>query len=172
MDTKNAGMYSSIKRVSERKAGLLTQCITLKSAKKANPQLCGMVLMKINAKLGGVAVKIHWQGLKDSRTGFSKWKLCFFKFFNKLSYKNHISETPVSLFQKSPIMVTGLDLNLPVMNIGGNSRPPISALSASFDQDAMCYAMFPSLSVDPTYARLKLFFWISHKFIYLEFYQT
>ena len=78
---------------------------------------------------------------------------CFLKFSNKLSCKNHISETPVSLFQKSPIMVTGLDLNLPVMNIGGNSRPPISALSASFDQDAMCYAMFPSLSVDPTYAR-------------------
>ena len=77
MDTKNAGMYSSIKRVSERKAGLLTQCITLKSAKKANPQLCGMVLMKINAKLGGVAVKIHWQGLKDSRNGFSKLQLFF-----------------------------------------------------------------------------------------------
>ena len=82
----------------------------------------------------------------------------YFLFSNKLSYKNLISENPVPLFRKSPIMVTGLDLNLPVMNIGGNSRPPISALSASFDQDAMCYAMFPSLSVDPTYARLKLFF--------------
>ena len=70
MDTKNAGMYSSIKRVSERKHGILTQCITLKSAKKANPQLCGMVLMKINAKLGGIAVKVHWDGLKNSRESY------------------------------------------------------------------------------------------------------
>ena len=46
------------------------------------------------------------------------------------------------------------------MNFGDNQRSPISALSASFDQDAMCYAMFPSLSVDPTYARLNLFFLI------------
>ena len=70
MDQKNVGMYSSIKRVSERKYGILTQCITLKSAKKANPQLCGMVLMKINAKLGGLNVKVHWDGLKDVRNGF------------------------------------------------------------------------------------------------------
>ena len=78
MDTKNAGMYSAIKRVSERKSGLLTQCITLKSAKKANSQLCAMVLMKINAKLGGAAVKIYWQGLKDSRTVFSNEKCGYF----------------------------------------------------------------------------------------------
>ena len=49
------------------------------------------------------------------------------------------------------------------MNFGDNQRPTISALSASFDQDAMCYAMFPSLSVDPTYARLTLFSLILNK---------
>ena len=78
MDTKNAGMYSSIKRVSERKHGILTQCITLKSAKKANPQLCGMVLMKINAKLGGIAVKVHWDGLQNSRKSYIILKIRFF----------------------------------------------------------------------------------------------
>ena len=67
MDQKSAAMYSSIKRVSERKFGILTQCMTLKSAKKANAQLCGMVLMKINAKLGGIAAKIHWQGIRSDR---------------------------------------------------------------------------------------------------------
>ena len=71
-------MYSSIKRVSERKHGILTQCITLKSAKKANPQLCAMVLMKINAKLGGIAVKVHWDGLKNSRKSYIILKIRFF----------------------------------------------------------------------------------------------
>ena len=63
------------------------------------------------------------------------------------------SNEDIKLFDKAPVMVAGLDLNLPIQNFGGQSRPPISALSASFDKDAMCYAMFPALSVDPTYAR-------------------
>ena len=70
-----------------------------------------------------------------------------------VSFKNPVSDTPLELFQKSPVMVAGLDLNLPVTATFGQPRPPISALSASFDKDAMCYAMFPALSVDPTYAR-------------------
>ena len=65
MDQKNTAMYSSIKRISERKYGILTQCITMKSVNKANGQLIGMVLMKINAKLGGVACSIDWSLLSD-----------------------------------------------------------------------------------------------------------
>ena len=53
-------MYSAIKRVAERKFGILTQCITMKSVLKANAQLFGMLLMKINAKLGGTACIVDW----------------------------------------------------------------------------------------------------------------
>ena len=79
-------------------------------------------------------------------------------FSSNLMYKtiffNLLSDKPVELFDKAPVMVTGLDLNNPIMQFGGAcARPPIAALAASTDKDAMCYSMFPSLSVDPTFAR-------------------
>ena len=60
MERKDTIMYSAIKRVAERKFGILTQCVTMKSVMKANNQLFGMLLMKINAKLGGTACTVDW----------------------------------------------------------------------------------------------------------------
>ena len=60
MERKDTTMYSAIKRVAERKFGILTQCVTMKSVLKANNQLFGMLLMKINAKLGGTACVVDW----------------------------------------------------------------------------------------------------------------
>ena len=60
MERKDTTMYSAIKRVAERKFGILTQCVTMKSVMKANNQLFGMLLMKINAKLGGTACTVDW----------------------------------------------------------------------------------------------------------------
>ena len=65
MPRKDSKLYSTIKYIAgmfyfikfdfsrnlERKFGILTQCITWKSVQRANDQLCGMVLMKINAKV-------------------------------------------------------------------------------------------------------------------------
>ena len=67
MERKDSNLYSTIKRISERKFGVLTQCVTMKSVQKANNQLFGMILMKINAKLGGVACKVDWNLLPENR---------------------------------------------------------------------------------------------------------
>ena len=75
MERKDTHLYSCIKRVSERKYGILTQCLTMKSVQKANHQLYGMILMKINAKLGGVACKIDWSLVSSTRKSVI---ICFY----------------------------------------------------------------------------------------------
>jgi eukaryotic translation initiation factor 2C len=46
--------YAKIKQVGDVKFGVRTQCITARNVKRANNQLIGNVLLKMNAKLNGV----------------------------------------------------------------------------------------------------------------------
>jgi len=127
MDRKDTQLYSVIKRIAERKYGILTQCITKKSVERANSQLCGMVLMKMNAKLGGIACEVDWAVLPDNSAG---------------------------LFQNVPVMVCGLEFNNPMTNSFSTfKRPSICALACSNDKHAASYNMTTSVSCDQTYAR-------------------
>ncbi|CBY38393.1 unnamed protein product [Oikopleura dioica] len=54
LDNKNTEEYSQAKFLAERKfPGLLTQCAQMRTIQKINEQSATMILMKINAKLGG-----------------------------------------------------------------------------------------------------------------------
>ena len=130
MERKDTTMYSSIKRVAERKYGILTQCITMKSISRANAQLCGMVLMKMNAKLGGIACEVDFAILPENSAG---------------------------LFHDVPVMVCGLEFNNPITFSGSScKRPSIAALACSNDKHAASYNMVASISCDQTYARYVL----------------
>jgi eukaryotic translation initiation factor 2C len=54
LDNKNTEEYARAKFLAERKfPGLLTQCAQMRTIQKINEQSATMILMKINAKLGG-----------------------------------------------------------------------------------------------------------------------
>ena len=50
----NKDIYAEIKRVGDNVFGIPTQCVKIKQAEDAKPQVCANLSMKINAKLGGV----------------------------------------------------------------------------------------------------------------------
>lgn len=55
LDSKNSEEYSKTKFLAERMTGgILTQCVLMNTLKKLNNQSAQMILMKINAKLGGL----------------------------------------------------------------------------------------------------------------------
>ena len=53
-DRNGTPFYNRIKQVGDVKFGVRSQCITARNVKRANNQLIGNVLLKINAKLNGV----------------------------------------------------------------------------------------------------------------------
>lgn len=54
MPRRSTAEYSFIKTTSEVGYGVMTQCIQAKNVERANGQLFGNLLQKINTKLGGV----------------------------------------------------------------------------------------------------------------------
>ncbi|XP_068705532.1 protein argonaute-2-like isoform X1 [Montipora foliosa] len=46
-------LYKEVKRVGDSVVGIPTQCVQLKLAQQAKPQVCANISLKINAKLGG-----------------------------------------------------------------------------------------------------------------------
>ena len=59
LDSKNSEEYSKTKFIAERlSGGILTQCVLMNTLKKINNQSAQMILMKINAKLGGLNAQV------------------------------------------------------------------------------------------------------------------
>ena len=59
MPRKNTADYSYIKSLSEIHFGVMTQCIQQRNVDRANPQLYGNLLQKINTKLDGTNTKVN-----------------------------------------------------------------------------------------------------------------
>eukprot|EP00736_Rhodelphis_marinus_P009830 Rmarinus@m.20463 len=53
---KEIEFYQRVKYLGDTKAGFPTQCLVANNVKKANPQYCANVVMKVNAKVGGTTV--------------------------------------------------------------------------------------------------------------------
>eukprot|EP00735_Rhodelphis_limneticus_P009028 TRINITY_DN2485_c0_g1::TRINITY_DN2485_c0_g1_i1::g.8917::m.8917 TRINITY_DN2485_c0_g1::TRINITY_DN2485_c0_g1_i1::g.8917 ORF type:complete len:804 (+),score=230.50,sp/Q9SJK3/AGO5_ARATH/34.52/4e-115,Piwi/PF02171.12/3.4e-53,PAZ/PF02170.17/1.9e-20,DUF1785/PF08699.5/3.1e-08 TRINITY_DN2485_c0_g1_i1:50-2413(+) len=50
---KSASFYQDIKQMGDTRLGIVTQCLVAQNVKKANPQYCANVVLKVNVKLGG-----------------------------------------------------------------------------------------------------------------------
>ncbi|CZS95190.1 related to argonaute like post-transcriptional gene silencing protein QDE-2 [Rhynchosporium agropyri] len=55
---RDSFMYERLKKNSECRFGLMSQCLNVAHVNKAQPQYCSNVCMKVNAKLGGTTSKI------------------------------------------------------------------------------------------------------------------
>ncbi|KAE8440738.1 hypothetical protein EG329_006633 [Mollisiaceae sp. DMI_Dod_QoI] len=55
---KDSWMYERLKRNTECRFGIVSQCLNMVHVQKAQPQYCSNVCMKVNAKLGGTTSKI------------------------------------------------------------------------------------------------------------------
>jgi len=51
---KDKELYPEIKRVGDNVLGIATQCVQIKQAQQAKPQVCANLSLKINSKLGGI----------------------------------------------------------------------------------------------------------------------
>ena len=70
LDSKNSEEYSKTKFIAERLTrGVLTQCVLMNTLKKLNNQSAQMILMKINAKLGGFNAKVDLTLFKAGNGG-------------------------------------------------------------------------------------------------------
>merc|ERR1719259_94384 len=128
MPRKDSKMYSTVKFYAERVYGIMTQCITWKSvtsnAQRANDQLGTMLLMKINAKLGGINCTIDFDLPSDS-----------LKLFGGQN-------------DKPQVLVCGLSINNPQRNVHGGVRPSIAALAGSIDKNAAQYTFVADITTD------------------------
>ncbi|KAL2072104.1 hypothetical protein VTL71DRAFT_11447 [Oculimacula yallundae] len=55
---RDSFMYERLKKNSECRFGLMSQCMNVAHVNKAQPQYCSNVCMKVNAKLGGTTSKV------------------------------------------------------------------------------------------------------------------
>ena len=114
----------------ERKLGILTQCVTMKSVKRANDQLAGMVLMKINAKIGGACSSVDlrdWSAQVDTRL---------------------LSDGKRQQIFDAPTMIVGISINSTAKTLNGSTRACSVGLSFSVDQGQAQYLMVAGKSVD------------------------
>ena len=51
---KDKELYPEIKRVGDNVLGIATQCVQIRQAQQAKPQVCANLSLKINSKLGGI----------------------------------------------------------------------------------------------------------------------
>lgn len=51
---KDKDLYPEIKRVGDNVLGIATQCVQVRQAQQAKPQVCANLSLKINSKLGGI----------------------------------------------------------------------------------------------------------------------
>ncbi|CAG8972388.1 hypothetical protein HYALB_00007141 [Hymenoscyphus albidus] len=59
MSQRDSFMYERLKKIMECRFGMVSQMIAVTHAKKAAPQYCSNVSMKVNAKLGGVTCRVN-----------------------------------------------------------------------------------------------------------------
>jgi eukaryotic translation initiation factor 2C len=122
IDRKFSDYYPKIKAYAERTLDLLTQCLVLKNLERANPQLCKMLLAKINAKLGGYSCYVD------------------------LKLAIHEQSDAVGLFDV-PVMVQALDINTTQTD-----GLPIATLASSFDENATSFNMVARTTSEPNFA--------------------
>lgn len=53
-----AQLYSQIKNITDMELGIASQCVVGKHVKNPKDQYCSNVVLKINAKLGGINTKV------------------------------------------------------------------------------------------------------------------
>ena len=58
MPGRDSWMYERLKKNSECRFAMVTQMVSVAHVRKANPQYCSNVCMKLNAKLGGTSCKV------------------------------------------------------------------------------------------------------------------
>ena len=59
LPTKNADMYTRIKKSADCRYGVVSQCINVNHMFKNQPQYHSNVCMKVNAKLGGTTCRVN-----------------------------------------------------------------------------------------------------------------
>ncbi|CBY43591.1 unnamed protein product [Oikopleura dioica] len=122
IDRKFSDYYPKIKAYAERTLDLLTQCLVLKNLERANPQLCKMLLAKINAKLGGYSCYVDL----------------------KLAIQEN--SDAAGLFEV-PVMIQALDIN--TTQTDGLT---IATLASSFDENATSFNMVARTTSEPNFA--------------------
>ncbi|CBY11928.1 unnamed protein product [Oikopleura dioica] len=122
IDRKFSDYYPKIKAYAERTLDLLTQCLVLKNLERANPQLCKMLLAKINAKLGGYSCYVDL----------------------KLAIQEN--SDAAGLFEV-PVMIQALDIN--TTQTDGLT---IATLASSFDENATSFNMVARTTLEPNFA--------------------
>ena len=122
IDRKFSDYYPKIKAYAERTLDLLTQCLVLKNLERANPQLCKMLLAKINAKLGGYSCYVDLKLAIQERSAAA------------------------GLFEV-PVMIQALDIN--TTQTDGLA---IATLASSFDENATSFNMVARTTSEPNFA--------------------
>lgn len=59
LPTKNADMYNRIKKSTDCRYGVVSQCLNINHVLKNQPQYHSNVCMKVNAKLGGTTCRVN-----------------------------------------------------------------------------------------------------------------
>lgn len=63
LPTKNADMYNRIKKSTDCRYGVVSQCVNVNHVMKNQPQYHSNLCMKVNAKLGGTTCRVNLVGL-------------------------------------------------------------------------------------------------------------
>merc|ERR1719285_1661726 len=77
MPRRSTAEYSFIKTTSEVGYGTMTQCIQARNVERANAQLFGNLLQKINTKLGGTNTVVSKASKALQKIDWTKSKLTF-----------------------------------------------------------------------------------------------
>lgn len=64
LPTKNADMYTRIKKSADCRYGVVSQCVNVNHVLKNSPQYHSNVCMKVNAKLGGTTCRVNLVGFR------------------------------------------------------------------------------------------------------------
>lgn len=113
LPNKGAQLYKAVKQAGDSLFGVISQCVVVTNLQRSN--LCmylGNVMMKINAKLSGINVRIS----PDSINRFPKF---------------------LQNFEDDPYIVMGFDVNHPQQGISG---PSIAAIVGSMDKHLGVFA--------------------------------
>ncbi|KAK0416178.1 hypothetical protein QR680_012330 [Steinernema hermaphroditum] len=58
MQSKNSDLYMTVKECGDLKHGIMSQCLLMKNVQRPSPATCSNIILKINAKLGGINSRV------------------------------------------------------------------------------------------------------------------
>ncbi|KAL1899214.1 Protein argonaute [Sporothrix stenoceras] len=114
LPSKNSFPYYRLKKNGECRFGIVSQMLNAAHVRKAQPQYCSNVSMKVNAKLGGTTCRVPAEGASPSSPAFFT----------------------------QPTMIIGLDVSHGSTNMKGELEPSMAAMAISWDKDAAKYSAF------------------------------